>query len=330
VKGPIAIRLKYDPEPMRIPFKIPGSEGRAFDVVGLGENSVDYVASIAGHPVANSKHPMRQFACLPGGQTATALVACARLGWRTSYIGAFGDDAAGCLSRESLVAAGVDVAASRLVPGATNRVAIILVDAATGARTVIWHRDPTLRLGDLSTRAAVAGRVLLVDCDDLIAAEKACRIARDAGVPSIADVEGVQAGVELLLRSVDVIIAAEEFPAALTGFADHGRALAAIEKEYGPRLVCMTLGAEGSLARCAGREIRTPAFDVECVDSTGAGDVFRGAFASGCLRWPAGDLETVLGYANAAGALACRGFGARGRLPTEAELDRLVHDRTSP
>ena len=65
-------------------------------------------------------------------------------------------------------------------------------------------------------------------------------------------------------------------------------------REFGAPLVCVTLGAEGSLARCGGREIRTPAFQVDCVDSTGAGDAFRGGFAAGCLRAPDGDIEDVL------------------------------------
>jgi sulfofructose kinase len=63
---------------------------------------------------------------------------------------------------------------------------------------------------------------------------------------------------------------------------------------------------------------------VTCVDSTGAGDVFRGAFAAGCLRWPDGELEQVLRYANAAAALACRALGAMGSLPSPAELDALL------
>ena len=90
----------------------------------------------------------------------------------------------------------------------------------------------------------------------------------------------------------------------------------------------MTLGADGSLARCGGHEIRTPAFATDCVDSTGAGDVFRGGFMSGCLRWPDGEVEIVLEYANAAGALGCRAIGARGGLPTAAEIDHLLEARS--
>jgi sulfofructose kinase len=310
-----------------MPFAVPDLESRTFDVVGLGQNSVDYVAVAATPPTASSKQRLEQFACLPGGQVATAMVACARLGWRTRYIGSFGDDAPGRLSRESLAAEGVDLRAARTVAGATNRVAVILVDARTGERTVLWHHDPALRrdpTDGASREAAASGRLLLVDCEDIAAATAAAGAARQAGIPTIVDVEDVQPGTPALLREIDAIISAENFPSALTGHADLGRALEAIEHEFRAAFVCVTLGAEGSLARCGGREIRTAPFVVECVDSTGAGDVFRGAFASGCLRWPQGDIETVLAYANAAAALSCRALGARGGLPSAEEIDALL------
>ena len=98
----------------------------------------------------------------------------------------------------------------------------------------------------------------------------------------------------------------------------------AMAREFEAPLVCMTLGEEGSLARVAGREIRTPAFAVDCVDSTGAGDAFRGGFAAACLLSPDADLEDVLRYANAVAALNCRALGARGGLPTADEVNRLL------
>jgi sugar/nucleoside kinase (ribokinase family) len=307
---------------------VPGPDDRAVDVVGLGQNSVDYVAVAATHPDPNSKQQLERFACLPGGQVATAVVACARLGWRTRYIGSFGDDAAGRLSRGSLIAEGVNISAARTIPGATNRLAVILVDARTGERTILWHRDPALQIDDVPRAAAVSGRILLVDCEDIRAATTAATFARQAGIPTVVDIEGEQPGTDSLLCQIDAIITAEEFPSALTGHADLGRALEALDREYRAPLVCATLGANGSLARCGGREIRTPSFAVECVDSTGAGDGFRGGFASGCLRWPEGDIETVLAYANAAGALSCRALGARGGLPAAGEIDHLLQARS--
>ena len=132
-----------------------------------------------------------------------------------------------------------------------------------------------------------------------------------------------RSGIQDLLRQIDAIIAAQSFPTELTGYAQPGRALRAMADEFGAALVCVTLGDEGSLALCQGQEIRTPAFSVDCVDTTGAGDAFRGGFAAGCLAMPGGEIEDVLAYANAVAALNCRGLGARGGMPTRAEVDQL-------
>jgi len=314
---------------VRIPFRIPGASERPFDVVGFGLNSIDLITVVAEYPVANTKQRLQRFARLPGGQMATATAACARLGWRARYIGSFGDDDFGAFSRESLASAGVDISAARTVPGTPNQFAIILVDGRSGDRTVLWDREPALIMeaADVPRDAVTSGRMLMVDCHETAAATQAARYARDAQIPTIVDVEKVRAGIADLLQNIDAIVAAQEFPTALTGHEDLGRALRTIGREFGAGLVCATLGKEGSLTWCNGHEIRTPAFQVDCVDSTGAGDVFRGAFAAGCLRDPDDDLEEVLIYANAVAALNCRVLGSRGGIPTSAEVEQLRRGR---
>lgn len=311
---------------MRIPFAIPPSGAKAFDVAGMGLNSVDLVAVVAEYPARNSKQRLQRFARMPGGQTATAMAVCARLGWRARYIGSFGDDDLGRLGRESLTSEGVDIEASRTVAGATNQFAVVLVDARSGERTVLWDRHPLLAadISTLSRDAITSARMLLVDCHETAAVAESARWAREAGMPTVLDVEKVRPGIADLLRHIDAIIAAESFPSELTGYEEQGRALEAIANEFQAPLVCVTLGAEGSLARSGGREVRTPAFSIDCVDTTGAGDAFRGGFAAGCLRAPDGAIEDVLAYANAVAALNCRALGARGGMPTAAEVEEML------
>lgn len=316
---------------MRIPFPISPAGARPFDVAGFGLNSIDLVAVVAEYPPPNSKQRLQRFARLPGGQIGTAMATCAKLGWRSRYVGSFGGDDLGTLSRESLIAQGVDVSAARTIAGATNQFAVILVDARSGERTVLWDRHPALNLApsEVPRDAVTSGRLLIVDCHMTPASARAARYAREAGIPTIIDVEKVRPGIADLLQNIDAIIAAEEFPAALTGYEDLGRALEVMGRDSGASLVCVTLGSAGSLAWCNGREIRTPPFQVDCVDSTGAGDVFRGAFAAGCLAMPHGDIEDVLRYANAAAALNCRALGSRGALPTADEVDQLMMGRVT-
>src|SRR5260221_8914037 len=158
------------------------------------------------------------------------MVACARLGLRGRYIGSFGSDDLGTFSREALVREGVEVSAARTVAGAANRFAVILVDARSGERTVLWDRDPALEteLQTMSREAIGSGRMLLVDCQETAASTRAARFAREAGVPTMIDVEKVRPGIGDLLQNIDVIIAAEEFPEELTGHDGLGRALEAL------------------------------------------------------------------------------------------------------
>jgi sugar/nucleoside kinase (ribokinase family) len=311
---------------VRLPFAIPPAADFAFDVVTLGLNSIDLVALVQHYPPGNSKQRLEHFAQLPGGQSATAAAVCARLGWRARYIGSFGDDDLGAAGRRSLTEEGVDVEASWNVTGATSQFAVIIVDATNGERTVLWNRHSGLAIDpdQVSCEAVVSGRMLLVDCHETAAAARAARYARAARIPTVVDVEKVREGISSLLTEIDAIIAAQAFPTALTGYAEPGRALAAIAKEFHTPLVAVTLGHEGSLALCQGREIRTPAFDVPCVDTTGAGDAFHGGFVAACLQAPDAPVADIMRYANAVAALNCRRLGARGGMPTPAEVEALL------
>src|SRR5206468_525937 len=149
---------------------------------------------------------------MPGGQIGTALTACAKLGLKATYIGSFGSDPLGAMSRQSLVDAGVDVSGARTVAAATNQFAIILVDARSGERTVLWDRHPdlTFEVNDIPRDAVTAGRMLIVDCHETAGATAAARYAREAGVPTIIDVEKVRPGIGDLLQQIDILIAAED------------------------------------------------------------------------------------------------------------------------
>ncbi|HUU36494.1 MAG TPA: PfkB family carbohydrate kinase [Vicinamibacterales bacterium] len=313
---------------MRIPLSLPAA--RPLDVLAVGLNSIDLIAVIEGHPAADAKTEMFGFAELPGGQSASAAAAMARLGLKTSYIGRIGDDDFGRRGLDSLRAEGVDVAHVVTVPGATSQFAFILVDRLSGKRTVVWNRHPGLSMApsDVPPAAVLAARVLHVDCHETATVAAAAAVARSAGTRTVIDVERVQPGTDELLRHIDVIIAAEEFPAAYTGVTSLGAALATMQRTTGAPVVCATLGEEGSLCLAGGREIRTPAFRVQVVDSTGAGDVFRSGFIAGWLHGgPEAELEEALRWANAVAAMKCLGHGARAACPTGPQLHAFLAGR---
>jgi sugar/nucleoside kinase (ribokinase family) len=296
-------------------------------MIAFGLNSLDIVAVVPHHPVAGGKTRIERLATLPGGQSASAAVGCARLGWRTQYIGTFGDDDAARIGIESLERDRVDTTMVRRISRATSHTSIVLVDSRSGDRTVLWHRDPRLAMSseDVPLDAVRSGRVLLVDDHEPFGASAAARAAREAGVRTVIDVEKLRPGTEELLQHIDVIIAAESFPSELTGLSDLGAALREMARRFEPALTCATLGPKGSLSLVDGKEVRTPAFDVHVVDTTGAGDAFRAGFIAGWLRdGNDPNVHDVLRYAHGVAALNCRCLGARDGLPTHDEVVELI------
>lgn len=302
--------------PAARPLELRPAAATELDVVGYGENSIDFLAVTGAFPAPDTKAELETLQIRPGGQATTAVLAAARLGCRARYVGVFGTDSWAAEIRAALTTRAVDVVAIER-PGVSTRAAVVIVDAA-GRRTVLERRDPRLAVnrGEIDPAVYQSSRILMLDATDVPESIRAAAAARAAGTRVMVDVEKPVEGLEQLLELADVVIAS-------AGYSRSAAAKPAAADKPG-QIWITTLGASGSLARYGDREIRTAARAVEVRDTTGAGDVFRGAFAA---RWAAGgdvDLEELLDYANAAGALACRALGAQGSLPTTAEVDRVL------
>jgi sulfofructose kinase len=294
-----------------------------FDVVGMGLNAVDHICVIPRFPKYEEKLRMLDFKKAPGGQVASALTACAMWGLRTKYVGRVGGDELGAFSLASLKEAGIDTADVVCVRDAMNQFAFILVDASTGERTIIWKRDKALEIepGEVPLAAIVSGRFLLLDGHDSEAAAVAARHAREAGVPVVVDAETVKPGTAALVKHTEYVVCAREFPERFTGERKLEVALEAIRAQ-GPRCVVATLGAEGAICLDDGGLSRSKGFRVKCIDSTGAGDVFHGAFIYGLAEgW---ERRAILDFANAAAALNCTAIGARAGIKPTAEIFDLI------
>ena len=296
------------------------------DVLGLGENSIDDVYRLPLHPrlLSEAKVRISSHRRLPGGQVATTLTACAALGLTAGYLGAFGDDDGGREVRQELTDRGVDVrdAPTRHAP---NRHAVILVDERTGERMVLWQRDAALGLRPDEIRPETIGRARLLhlDATDEEMSIHAARLGRAAGIPVTSDIDRITDRTPDLVRAVTIPIFAEGIAAALAGDADDLEALRSLRREHEGWL-CVTRGARGALLLDGDRLHEAPAFEVDIVDTTGAGDVFRAGFIYALLRGdPAAD---VLRFANAAAAVSCTREGAIASVPTLAEVEMLLRD----
>ncbi len=293
-------------------------------MVGVGLNATDTLIVIPHFPAYGGKVPFHQEILSPGGQVASAVVTCAALGLRSKYIGTIGDDERGRVQMQSLQGSGVNLDHVQLRSGCPNQSAYILIDQSTGERTVFWNRPDCLAIApeEIAEEQITCARMLHIDGHDTAAVGHAARIARAHGIPVSVDVDTIYAGFEKVLPFIDYLIASSEFPGRWTKIDDPFRALTAIQQEYGMKVAAMTLGAHGALALVEGEFIHSPAYVVNCLDTTGAGDVFHGAFCYAVLQEMA--IGDALDFSNAMAALNCTAIGARGGIKTLAEAHQLM------
>jgi len=296
---------------------------KSYDVVGLGYACLDILGTVPHLPELDTKLGLGTLVIQGGGPVATALVTLARLGSRTLFAGRLGDDDFGraILSGLKDEHVGVEVHVS---PGTTSPLAFVMV-TPDGNRTVLWTRGtaPLMAPDDVQAEVVRAGRLLLLDDIEIPAATRAALLAREAAVPVVLGVGTPRAGIEGLIRLADDIVMAEKFPFRLTGERDHRRALEAI-LAMGPTRATVTLGEKGSqhLDR-DGTWLEQPAFRAATVDTTGAGDVYCGAYVFGRLEgWP---MERTLRFASAVAARQTEALGGRTAIPTLDEA-RLLAD----
>lgn len=293
------------------------------DVVGLGESSLDHVCVLPSLEVQGEKVTIDDYAARPGGQVATTLLGCARLGLRTAYWGCVGDDFAAERVLAPLEEAGVDLSGLRRIEGARTRLAVVLVDGVTGDRRVLGYRDAGLRWrerpGDVGRLRGA--RALHIDATDPEASLWAAQAARRAGMPVILDADRVDDGVCALLPWVDFPVVSRPFAEEWGQTGEVRDGLERLARE-GARFAIATLGERGACAFESGRHLESPAWRVDAVDTTGAGDAFRAGFLWALLAGR--EPEECLRRANAVGALACTGAGAQGGLPEPTRVEALL------
>lgn len=304
-------------------FDIVFPPSKPFDVVGFGLNAVDHLCVVPQYPRFDSKTEIVHYEKLGGGQTATAVVFAARMGLKGKYIGKVGSDDIGAFALESLRAENIDTSSVLIEKGARNQYAFIIVDKASGERTILWERDRRLgfRQSELCREDICSGRILHLDGHDYEAAIQAASWAREEGIPVVIDLDKAVPRSSELIANVDFLITSANFPPEFTGIDDPIESLLALRRHC-DGFLAVTLGAQGAMAVVGDRCERFPAFKVHAVDTTGAGDIFHGAFIYGLLQnW---SLERIMTFANAAAGLNCTHLGARGGIPPLSEILALV------
>ncbi|MGY3608967.1 MULTISPECIES: sugar kinase [unclassified Bradyrhizobium] len=290
------------------------SKARPAHVICLGLSALDQVWRVDRLFVGQSeKIKAVGYGTLGGGMAANASVAVARLGASVAFWGRAGNDAAGHEMRSAFAAEGVDVANFRLFPDGRSSVSGIIVDSS-GERQIVNFRGLYEEAADwLPLEAVARASSVLADPRWVEGAATLFREARARGIPTVLDGDMADAEVfERLLPLTDHAIFSEP---ALTFFAGSAEdeSLAALAR-FGCRVIAVTRGEGGVSWYESGQQHRQAAYAVDVVDTTGAGDVFHGAYA---LAVGVGlDVRAAMGFSAATAAMKCRHAGGRNGIPT--------------
>ena len=294
---------------------------------------MDIVARVDHVPAAGENVRGSDLRTIPGGKGANQAVACARLGAETAFLGRVGDDAFGERLRQGLAEAGVRTDAVKTVAECASGIALILVDTS-GQSTIVVTAGANGRLVPDDIDAA---RPLFESADAVVlqleippeTVARTLRLAREAGKPTILDAGPPRRPIDPAVFECTVLTPNEAEAAALLDLAPGTMSPEEMAKELlarGPKAVVIKAGGRGAVITQGGRFVRVPAFKIDPVDATAAGDAFTAALA---VEWVKGtDLAEAARVANAAGALACLKFGAQPSMPTRDEVAWFLNHQT--
>jgi sulfofructose kinase len=289
------------------------------DVLCVGHACWDLAFRVSHHPAADEKMFAGAFVSSGGGPAANAAVAAARLGCKTGFAGYLGNDPWGDIHVREFLREGVGL--DLLKRGADPTPLAVVLVKPDGTRAVVNSKgDNRFLPADAQDLSGVSPKVILFDGHEPLLSPALARAAREKGIPTVLDAGSVHAGTRSLADRVDFLVCSERFAREWTDLSDPW---ASADRLSGlvPSVV-ITLGSKGLIWKNRDGAGRMPAFHVDPVDTTGAGDVFHGAFAAGiAFGW---SWEKILKFASAAGALACSKFGGRPAMPTLNEVKSLL------
>jgi ribokinase len=298
------------------------------DVIGIGLCTVDLLFVVPELPAFGKTVRASKYLRQGGGPVATALVTLARLGISTRFIGKVGDDPEGAFIREEFQEEGVDTSSLIAEPNAFSLAVLVLVDQTTGERCFTPRPDTCspLTAADLNRTEITSTRILHLDDADEPSIQ-AAKWAKAAGVKVVFDGTWSNESVTDLLPCVDIPIVSDIFVQEWMPGASPDVVLHRLY-EFGGQIAVVTLGERGCVAKWERGVFAFPAFPIDVVDTTGAGDAFHGGFIYGLLRdW---SVEETIRFASAVAALNCRELGGRSGLPTLAEVERFLASASMP
>lgn len=288
---------------------------------------MDTLITVPSYPQEDTKMRAESSKVAGGGPTATGLVAAQKLGEQTAYIGVLADDNGGNFLLCDFEKYGVCIDYVDVKSGYRSFASTIWLAKDTATRTCVFDKGnlPSWQLSKEQKQAIIDSDILMVDGNEMDAAEEGCKLARENNTKVLYDCGGLYDGVERLLKLTDVMIPSEEFALGHTGCDNVPDAAKCLYELYHPEVVVITCGKEGGLIYDGVTSVSYPAFVVEAVDTNGSGDVFHGAFAAAMVKGYS-YMNCCL-FASATSAIKCTGIGARESVPDEETVYKFLESR---
>ncbi len=291
-------------------------------ITGVGAAVLDHLNLIEDYPMEDGSTHITQIISQGGGACATAVVAAKRLGMHGQMIASVGDDETGRMILDGLDMEGIDTTMIEVVSGGISPHSEIMVDPKTGTRTkfVCNNTLPPIEWNSDQIALLKNSDILHVDGTRYDNAMAAIEIAKQNHIPVSVDGCHMETDRELnrkMAEQADILIMNARYPKLVAKTETTEDALAYFAS-HGPKVVISTQGTKGCLAWIDGHVEVFPAYSVKAVDSTGAGDVFHGAFIAAYMR--GFDVAKAIRYATIAAALKCTQVGGRAGIPTDREI----------
>lgn len=297
-----------------------------FDVTGLGSLAVDFIGSIESWPAAGTKNRLKNFDIFDGGLTGTAIATVARLGGHAAYIGKQGCSEMAERSIKSLEKEGVDLSMLTSDPESEPIIAMVFSSPDQGERNIFFQKEHLRFPFPEEIPDKYWFKKTKVFFTDHVAGEAgvmAARIALEAGVEVVVDIERIQENTDSLLEATSHIVVGERFAREYSGSHNYADQVKALRKKDFQKVI-ITHGEKGCSFSTNGSVINVRGFKVNVIDTTGCGDVFHGAYALAIARnYP---VEKALLYANATAAIKAEFMGGRPGIPTKEKLDGFLMD----
>lgn len=295
-----------------------------YDVIGIGILTYDLLGVVPQIPQIDETTVMMEYKEDIGGPVPIALICLSRLGLKTKIIGKIGDDKYGKIIREKLEEEGVNTSSLVVDKGATSPFSFILIDSQTRKRTIIFNPGCSFNLkeDEIDLSLIEKAKYLHLDGALLEVSKKTASYAKSKNVKTSLDIALLFPGLEKLLKYIDIFIPPKEVGRNLAKEKENFEKICKDLLNFGPEIVCVTLGEDGCVVGSKDKVVKVPSYKVDVVDTTGAGDVFHGAFLYGMRQgW---DIEKIAKFSNAVSAINCTKIGGREGIPRLAKVKEFL------